>query len=275
MRARHLHERELERQSRVGTLPDVVDRHGEQVDQAEHRRLGQLIRLLAKKLLRLFGHRERLRHVPHVLDEEQVPQVLEQVPDELAEILSLLGELLDEVEGAGRVPVDDHVTEPEQRLLVDRPDELEDGLGVDRVVRRGGELVECRHRVAERAARSSRDERESRVLRLDPLALGDSAQQGHDLRQARPLEHEGLAARAHRGEHLLQLGRAEDEHEVGRRLLDQLEECLPGRVRELMGLVEDVDLEAALDRLEDDALPDLTDVVDAPLRGSVHLDDVE
>ncbi len=32
------------------------------------------------------------------------------------------------------------------------------------------------------------------------------------------------------GEHLLQLGRAEDEHEMGRRLLDQLEERLPGRV---------------------------------------------
>ena len=50
---------------------------------------------------------------------------------------------------------------------------------------------------------------------------------------------------------------------------------MPGCVRELVRLVEDVDLEAALDRLEDDALPDLADVVDAALRGGVHLDDVE
>ena len=45
--------------------------------------------------------------------------------------------------------------------------------------------------------------------------------------------------------------------------------------RELVRLVEDVDLEAALDGLEHDTLPDLADVVDAALRGGVHLDDVE
>ena len=82
-------------------------------------------------------------------------QVLEQVVDDTPEILSLLRELLEEEERAGRVAVDDHVAEPQQRLLVDRADELEDGLRVDRVVRRGGELVERRDRVAKRAARRS------------------------------------------------------------------------------------------------------------------------
>jgi hypothetical protein len=42
-----------------------------------------------------------------------------------------------------------------------------------------------------------------------------------------------------------------------------------------VGLVEDVDLVAPLDRLQDDALPDFADVVDATLRGRVHLHDVE
>src|SRR5205823_10217834 len=46
-------------------------------------------------------------------------------------------------------------------------------------------------------------------------------------------------------------------------------------VRELVRLVEDVDLVAPLDRLEDDAVADLADVVDAALRGGVHLDHVE
>ena len=76
-------------------------------------------------------------------------------------------------------------------------------------------------------------------------------------------------------QHLLQLGRAEDEDEVGRRLLDQLQQRVEGGVRELVRLVEDVDLVAALDRLHDDALADLADVVDAALGGRVHLDDVE
>ena len=142
-------------------------------------------------------------------------QVLEQVVDDTAEILSLLRELLEEEERSGRVAVDDHVAEPQQRLLVDRADELEDGLRVDRVVRRRGELVERRDRVAERAARGARDERESRVLRLDPLALCDAAQQCHDLGQSRPLEDERLAARAHGRDHLTQLRRAEDEQRGG------------------------------------------------------------
>ena len=86
----------------------------------------------------------------HVLDEQQVAEVLEQVVDEAAEILPLLCELLEEDECPRGVVIDDHVAEPEQRVLLDGADELEDGLGVDRAVGRGGELVERRDRVPER-----------------------------------------------------------------------------------------------------------------------------
>ena len=60
-----------------------------------------------------------------MLDEQEVAQVLEQVGDEPAEILALLGELLEERQRAGRVAVDDEVAEPEERLLLDRAEELE------------------------------------------------------------------------------------------------------------------------------------------------------
>ena len=63
-----------------------------------------------------------------MLDEHQVPQVLEQVGDEPAEVLALLGELLDERERAGRVAVDHEVAEAEERLLLDRAEQLQDGL---------------------------------------------------------------------------------------------------------------------------------------------------
>ena len=88
----------------------------------------------------------------HVLHEQQVAQVLEQVGDEPAEILPLLRELLDEDERARRVAVDDHVAEPEQRVLVHRAEELEDGLRVHGAVRRRRELIEGRNGVAEAAA---------------------------------------------------------------------------------------------------------------------------
>ena len=176
VRPGHLHDRELEREPRVAALAHVLERDGEQVDEAQDGRLRKLVRLLAEELLRLLGHRERVRDVAHVLHEQQVAQVLEQVGDEPAEILSLLRELLDEDERARGVAVDDHVADPEQRVLVHRAEQLEDGLRVDRAVRRGRELVERRDRVAERAARAPRDERERRVRRLDSLAVGDAPQ---------------------------------------------------------------------------------------------------
>ena len=142
-------------------------------------------------------------------------------------------------------------------------------------VGRRGELVEGRDRVAERAVGTACDQRERRVLRLDSLAVGDAPEQRDELGEPRPLEDERLAARPDGRDHLDEVGRAEDEEEVGRGLLDELEERVPGGVRQLMRLVEDVDLVAALDRLQDDALADLADVVDAALRGGVHLDDVE
>jgi hypothetical protein len=67
----HLDERELERQAGVAALAHVVDGDRQQVDQAEHRRLGQLVRLLAQALARLLGHRQRLGDVADVLDEQE------------------------------------------------------------------------------------------------------------------------------------------------------------------------------------------------------------
>ena len=68
--------------------------------------------------------------------------MLEQVVHEAAEILALLGELLDEGERPGRVAIDDQVAEPEERLLLDRAEQLEHGLHRDLVLRRRRELAE-------------------------------------------------------------------------------------------------------------------------------------
>ena len=238
-------------------------------------RLAQLVRLSPQPLAHLLGQGQRVGHLAHVLDEEQLAEMLEQIGDEASEILALLGELLEERQRTGRVAVDDEVADPEERLLLDRAEELEHRLHRDLALGRRGQLVERRHRVAEAAARRAGDQRERRLGRLDPLAFGDALQVADDLRQPRPREDERLAARADGRQHLLQLGRAEDEDEVGRRLLDQLQQRVERGVRELVRLVEDVDLVAALDRLQDDALADLADVVDPALGGGVHLDDVE
>ena len=74
-----------------------------------------------------------------------------------AEVLALRRELLDERERAGGVVVDDEVAEAEERLLLDRAEQLQHGLHRDLALGRGGELVERRLGVADtRRARRAR-----------------------------------------------------------------------------------------------------------------------
>ena len=210
-----------------------------------------------------------------MLGEHDLAQMLDQVEDEPAEVVAALRELLEIGERAGGVAVDHEVAETEERLLLDRPEQLEHGLHRDLVAGGRRELVERRLRVAKCPASAARDERQRLVGHLDALGVRDQAQLLDEILQTRPLEDEGLAARADGGEDLREVGGAEDEDEMRRRLFDQLQERIPGGVRELVRLVEDVDLVAPLDRLEHHAVADLADVVDAALRGGVHLDHVE
>ena len=98
----------------------------------------------------------------------------------------------------GGVVVDDEVAEPEQRLLVDCAEQLEHGLDGDLAAGRRRELVERRHRVAEASLRRPRDERQRRVRHVEALAVRHPAEEDDELREARPLKEERLAARANR-----------------------------------------------------------------------------
>ena len=87
---RHLHERELERQPGIAALAHVVDGNREQVAESQHRRLADLVRLCAQPVTCLVRHRHPVGHLAEVLDEQEVPQVLEQVGDEAADVEPLL-----------------------------------------------------------------------------------------------------------------------------------------------------------------------------------------
>ena len=147
-------------------------------------RLAELVRLRAQPLARLLGHRQRLGHLAHVLHEQQMPQVLEQIGDEPAEVLPLLGQLLDERERAGRVAVDDEVEQPEQRFLLDGAEPLQHRLHGDRPLasrRRAGRASTPRRgtrrapsarsaRAPGRARRSSRRPRSAGACARDRAA---------------------------------------------------------------------------------------------------------
>ncbi len=164
-------------------------------------------------------------------------QVLEQIAHDPREVLAALGEILEKLERSGAVRVDDEVAEAEEHLVLDRAEDVEHLPDGDLPPGRGRELVERRFGVAEGPVAAAGDERERGIGSLDRLGVGDQAELAHEFGQPRALEDERLAARTDGGEHLVELGRAEDEEEVGRRLLDQLEERVPCgiRIQELAG----------------------------------------
>jgi hypothetical protein len=137
------------------------------------------------------------------------------------------------------------------------------------------ELVEGPDGVAKAACRGPRDRGKGAVVGFDLLRVGDFPQDRGYLVQRGTLEVEPVATVDDRREHLVRLGCCEHEDRVRRRLLERLQERIPRGGREHVRLVEYVDLPPADGRREADLLPQLADVVDRVVGGSIHLDHVE
>ena len=285
LRLRHAHECELELQTAVEAGADLGLGRAESLDEAQELVRADLIGLRVELLEVLVveadvlaeraQHRGVVGDLLDMLQQEELPQVAEEVADELAVVGALFGAALHEEQRACRVALDDVVDDLEEQLDRDDAEYLEHIARGDVVVAEGGELVERTDRVTEAALGVTRDLKERGLVDRDPLALGDARQNGDDLRRERPVEVEALAARNDRLGDLVRFGRGEYEHDVGRRLLECLEERVEGLLGEHVDLIDDVDLGAPLDGSEGDPVAQLTDVVDAAVGGGVHLDHVE
>ncbi len=139
----------------------------------------------------------------------------------------------------------------------------------------GDGLIEQRQGVAHRALGDAGDDGERLRLRRNALEAGDLLQVPDHQARLDPLQVEADAARAHRDRHLLDLGRGEQEFYVLGRLLERLQERVEGLLRQHVHFVDDVDLGAGRDRAIARVFDDLPHVVDAGVRGSVHLDHVD
>ena len=142
--------------------------------------------------------------------------------------------------------------------------------------RRGRELVERRGGVAERSARAARDQARARSpasrcpRRRRPGAGASRARSSRGRWNTNVWQRERTVG--------ITFARSvvqKTKSRWGGGSSISFSSAFQAASRELVRLVEDVDLVSALDRLEHDALADLPDVVDAALRGGVHFDDVE
>ncbi|PSK59938.1 hypothetical protein B0E53_06900 [Micromonospora sp. MH33] len=214
--------------------------------------------------------------VRHLLHDDQVAQPLQQVGGEPARVVPGLGDPVDGGVRGRAVPGGERVAHlVDQRGVGDA--EQRGGPGVADPLRAGAgdELVEHGEAVPGAAAAGAHHQRENRLLDLDPLGLGQLLQVGPEhLRRDQP-ERVVVGPRLDRAEDLLRLGGGEDELDVLRGFLDQLEQGVEAGRRDHVRLVDDVDLEAAAGRREERLLAQLTGVVNAAVAGRVDLDDVD
>ncbi len=110
------------------------------------------------------------------------------------------------------------IEQPRIRDAQQRPSRLQ----TDRARRQRHQLVQQPHRIAHRPLRGSRDQRHRFRIDRNLLRLGDVRQPRHDLLLTVPPEHELLTPPDNRQRDLLCVGRAQDEHNVRRRLLQRL-----------------------------------------------------
>ena len=132
-----------------------------------------------------------------------------------------------------------------------------------------------RQPVAHRAVGGAGNQRERRRLDLDALCLGDPTVMRDQQLDWDAAQRETLAARQNRDRDLVDLGRREDEFDVGRRLFERLQQRVEGVLRQHVHFVDDVDLVPPEDRPITHPLGQLTNVVDAGARSGVHLHHVD
>ncbi len=209
-------------------------------------------------------------------DDHQVAQPAQQVLGEAARVLAGLDDLVDHAEHrravAGRERVDDLVEQGVGRVAEQPGREL-----VGDALRTGAaeQLVEHRQRVAGRAGARTHHQRQRRRVDRDALLLAQLGEVRREQPRRDQPERVVVGARPDRRDHLVGLGGREDEAQVRRRLLDELEQRVEALRAHHVRLVDDVDLVLAAHRREERLLAQVAGVVDTAVRGGVDLDDVD
>ena len=169
---------------------------------------------------------------------------------------------------------DEGVDEPVDRLRVGQSEQVAHPWLVELVCRRRQQLVEHRLGVPHAAGGEAGDQVNGFRRGGSTVGVEDPPELAFDLVRRQAPDVEALKARDDRRRELLGMGRREHEDDELGRLLERLQEGVPGVLRDLVGLVEDVDLASKVGRGVVDPLAQVTDGVDPAVRGGIDLDQV-
>jgi hypothetical protein len=138
----------------------------------------------------------------------------------------------------------------------------------------GDRLIENRERIAHGAVAGLGQQGESIVIGFNVFAADQIAQLADDVVELDGAKTEVLAARANGLRNVFRLRGRQHEDDVVRRFLQRLEQSIESGVGDLVGFVENVNLEAVARRAVARGLAQFANFVDAAIGGRVDLDHI-
>jgi len=136
-------------------------------------------------------------------------------------------------------------------------------------------LIENRERVAHRAVAGLGQQRERIIVGFNFFLSREVAELPPNVLKLHRAKAEMLAARANGLRNIFGLRGRHHENDVAGRLFQSFEQRIEGGVGDLVGLVEDVDLEAVARWAVACTVAQFANFVDAAIGGSVNFDDVD
>ena len=174
------------------------------------------------------------------LAEKEVPDQRGELPQHRADVLAALVELTQLQERPLGIPLEYGFQQPDRLYPSGEAQDIQHGLGVDAAAG-GCALIEKRERVPQRSVRQPGQELRAALRQGDALLPGYVLEPGLNVFWLDAPEGEALAAGEDGGRDLVKLRGGENEHQVLRRLLQDLQQGVEGREGQHVDLVDDID----------------------------------
>ena len=272
-----LEQRHLDHQLGHAAVLEVVEHPREAIEPLREHAGLDLLGLRDQLLVEVVAHVEQRVAAAGQLDHGQVAQVLEDRQRELLEVRAALRDGFELLQESRGVALDDRLDQGRDGEAAGLAEHLEHLGAGDRqgIGREGDDLVEQRERVADRALAAAGDHVEALFVDDEALVAEDLLQVGDQGARADPAIVEPRDPREDRRQDLVRVRGREHEGDVGRRLLERLQQGVEGLLGQHVDLVDDVDLAPGELRQVVDLLAQRSDVVDRIVRGAVDLDHVD